>query len=94
MSVPGSLQNKIEAFRNTGRVFLDKGEMFEHSWQQVFLGQGLIPKQYRPIMNTLTDDEIRSFMTRLKQGVDQTLIRLPKHADYVNQFIHSPTSTR
>ena len=94
MSVPDSLQNKIEAFRNTGRVFLDKGEMFEDSWQQVFLGQGLMPEQYHPIMNTLADDEIRTFMTQIKQRVDQTLETLPNHADYVNQFTQSPTSTR
>lgn len=55
MSVPESLQNKIEAFRRTGRVFLDKGEMFKDSWQQVFLGQGLMPQHYHPIMNTLAD---------------------------------------
>ncbi len=94
MSVPDSLQNKIDAFRNTGRVFLDKGEMFEDSWQQVFLGQGLVPKQYHPIINTLSDDEIKTFMAQLKQRVDQTLSTLPRHTDYLNQFMQSQQTTR
>jgi len=89
MDVPDSLQNKIDAFRSTGRVFLDKGEMFEDSWQQVFLGQGLMPEQYHPIINTLSEQEIRSFLEVITTRVESSLGKLPIHANYVKQFSES-----
>lgn len=86
MEVPLSLHNKIEAFRKTGRVFLDKGEMFEDSWQQVFLGQGLMPEHYHPIINTLSEQEIRQFLDTILSRIDNTLSKIPIHADYVKRF--------
>ena len=44
MDIPDSLTQKIELFRETGRVFRKNEELFvENSWIQVMLGQGIMP---------------------------------------------------
>ena len=46
MELPESLQHRIELFKQTGRVFRDGSELFDDSWQQVMIGQGLRPQSY------------------------------------------------
>ena len=59
MPVPDSLQQKIELFRETGRVFRKYEELFaENSWVQVMMGQGIEPQSYHPIADKLRDDEV------------------------------------
>jgi tryptophan halogenase len=93
MEIPDSLQNKIQAFRKTGRVFLDKGEMFEDSWQQVFIGQGLTPEQYHPIINTLSEQEIRQFLDTILSNIDNKLSKIPLHAEYLGRFSNATPRT-
>ena len=45
MEIPDSLTQKIELFRETGRVFRRNEELFaENSWVQVMMGQGIMPQ--------------------------------------------------
>ena len=45
-----SLNQKIELFRETGRVFRQNEELFaENSWIQVMMGQGIMPVSHHPI---------------------------------------------
>lgn len=87
MDIPDSLQHRIELFKQTGRVFKVPNELFgENSWTQVMLGQGLMPEQYHPIVNMMTDDEL----TRFLRGIDQTVInqvrQLPGHQEFINHY--------
>src|SRR3546814_4950756 len=46
MPIPDSLTQKIELFRETGRVFRRNEELFaEKSWVQVMMGQGIEPQK-------------------------------------------------
>ncbi|MFZ1737818.1 tryptophan halogenase family protein, partial [Sphingorhabdus sp.] len=59
MEIPDSLTQKIELFRETGRVFRKNEELFaENSWVQVMMGQGIMPKAYHPIATKLSDKEL------------------------------------
>ncbi len=45
MPIPDTLEQKIELFRETGRVFRKNEELFvENSWLQVMMGQGSCPR--------------------------------------------------
>ncbi|RYD61358.1 MAG: tryptophan 7-halogenase, partial [Sphingomonadales bacterium] len=67
MEVPESLTQKIELFRETGRVFRRNEELFaENSWVQVMMGQGIMPQSWHPIAEKLRDDELARLMTTLK----------------------------
>ena len=87
LQVPDSLAHRIALFRETGRVFHTEGELFhENSWIQVMLGQGIVPEQYHPAADVLSDQELTQFMAGIKQGVDRTVARLPNHEEYVRQY--------
>lgn len=87
MSIPDSLKHRIELFKQTGRVFQVPTELFgENSWTQVMLGQGLMPEQYHPIVNMMSDDELKSFLAGIDQSVQNLVGQLPSHNDFINHY--------
>jgi tryptophan halogenase len=90
MNIPDSLKHRIELFKQTGRVFQVPTELFgENSWTQVMLGQGLMPEQYHPIVNMMSDDELKSFLAGIDQSVTNLVGQLPSHADFINHYCKS-----
>ncbi|QGX41543.1 tryptophan halogenase family protein [Permianibacter aggregans] len=86
MKVPDSLAHRIQLFKETGRVFRDGNELFDDSWQQVMIGQGVMPEQYHPIVNTMPDGELKAFLEHIRSSIDKTVERLPSHQEYLNQY--------
>lgn len=87
MPIPASLEQKIELFRETGRVFRRNEELFvENSWVQVMMGQGIIPQRYHPIAAKLRPDELDAFLSMLRDGVERTVASLPAHEAYIAQY--------
>lgn len=90
MEIPASLAHKIQLFKDTGRVFLDDGDIFRvDSWTQVMLGQGIMPKQYHKIADVMNDKELENFMASLKQSINSAVEKLPSHADFLQQYCRS-----
>lgn len=84
MQIPDSLAQKIELFRETGRVFRKNDELFaENSWIQVMLGQGIMPQSYHPVADKLRQDELDRFLTALRTSVSETVAGLPQQMDYI-----------
>jgi tryptophan halogenase len=55
MDIPESLQRKIDLFAASGRLFQSDYDLFaEPSWIAVLLGQGIVPRQYDPLVDSLT----------------------------------------
>lgn len=87
MDIPDSLKHRIDLFKQTGRVFKQPNELFgENSWAQVMLGQGLMPEQYHPIVNMMTDDELDSFLRGIDQYVSTLVSQLPSHQDFIHYY--------
>ena len=87
MSIPESLQHRIDLFKESGRVFRVDSELFaENSWTQVMLGQGLMPEQYHPIVDQMTDDELRRFLHGAENYVTQQVGRLPGHQEFIDHY--------
>jgi len=87
MNIPESLQHRIDLFRQTGRVFKVDSELFgENSWIQVMLGQGLMPEQYHPIVDEMTDDELRRFLHGAEANVTKMVSRLPEHQAFIDHY--------
>ena len=90
MEIPDTLRHRIELFKQTGRVFKVPTELFgENSWTQVMLGQGLMPEQYHPIVNMMSDDELSSFLQTIDDSVSNLVNQLPKHVDFINHYCKS-----
>ena len=87
LDVPDTLAHRIQLFRDTGRVFRARADLFqENSWVQVMLGQGILPEQYHPIAEVMSDDELTRFMSQIEQRVQRTVAQLPRHEAYVRQY--------
>ena len=87
MEIPDSLSHRIDLFRETGRVFRVPTELFaENSWIQVMLGQGIVPEQYHPVVDVMSDDELDRFLREIKARVDNAVAQLPRHDVYIEQY--------
>ncbi|MDP4537916.1 tryptophan 7-halogenase [Alkalimonas collagenimarina] len=80
MEIPESLQRKIAVFANSGRVFREQDELFaEVAWQQVLIGQGMIPDDYHPLVNALTEPQLQELLEQLKAIMTMTSDKLGSH---------------
>jgi tryptophan halogenase len=87
MEIPPSLKHRIELFRETGRVFRVPNELFaENSWIQVMLGQGIVPQQHHQVADLMGDAELSEFLRAIQSSVDKTVMQLPAHQAYVEQY--------
>ncbi|MCF7518672.1 tryptophan halogenase family protein [Pseudoalteromonas sp. L21] len=87
MEIPESLAHKIALFKETGRVFLDDGDIFRvDSWVQVMLGQGVKPAQYHHVASLMNNQELSRFMQGIKQQIAHRLAQLPTHKEFINEY--------
>ena len=87
MPIPDALAQKMELFRETGRVFRKNEELFqENSWVQVMLGQGITPRAHHPIAAKLSDAELDGLLSGIRESVARTVRTLPAHQDYIGRY--------
>jgi len=87
MDIPESLKHRIELFKQTGRVFKLPTELFgENSWIQVMLGQGLLPEQYHPIVNMMSDEELEKFLGGIRHKAFDLASQLPQHQRFIDHY--------
>ena len=87
MVVPDSVDHRIELFKQSGRVFTNNSEMFdETSWLQVMLGQGLVPQQHHPIVNAMSDADLKTFLNEIQSEVASSVAQLPKHQEFIKTY--------
>jgi tryptophan halogenase len=84
MEVPETLLRKIDLFAANGRIFREDEELFsEESWIQVFLGQGVIPRGYDPLVDIKSEPQIEQFLGNVERVIRKCVDLMPTHADYV-----------
>jgi tryptophan halogenase len=84
MSIPDSLAAKIELFRGRGRLFRHEDDLFsDHSWIAVLLGQGVIPRGYDPLADTLDEASVRQNLERMQAWVRHVAEGMPSHEAYI-----------
>ncbi len=87
MSIPDSLTRKIELFRNCGRFFRYDGDLFTiTSWVAVFLGQGIVPARYDPIVAAMPPDRIAESLASMRAAMARATEQMPTHDDYLRKF--------
>ena len=86
MSVPDTLTQKIDLFRANGRLYHREEDLFtDSSWLQVMLGQGILPKGYHPIADTLDEAQLKQMLANIRQIVTQAAAGLPRHEDFLRE---------
>ena len=84
MDIPQSLKLRLALFRASGRVFREQDELFsETAWQQVMIGQNLIPEDYHVLADALSAEQMTTLMDSLKILIEQTVGKLPRHEAYL-----------
>jgi len=87
MSIPDSLQRKINLFREAGRVFRYDDELFSKpSWIAVCLGQNIYPKAVDPIVASLPPAQVNHSLNSMRAAMEQTAQKMPTHEEFLQRF--------
>lgn len=92
MSIPETLQQKMNHYRKNGRIFRANEELFnETSWLEVMHGQGLRAQSYHPIVDTLPKEEIARRLQSIREVIAKSVEYMPTHAEFIAK--HCPAET-
>jgi tryptophan halogenase len=88
MGIPDSLREIIELFEARGRMHIPSDNLFTaQSWFAVMVGQGLRPRGYDPLVDTLPEAELNAHMKSIRDYIDQATAAMPRHHDYLARFM-------
>jgi len=84
MDIPDSLREYMRLFADAGRFFRNGTELFAvTSWVQVMLGQGIMPRGYHPVVDWVSDDDLKSFVETVEKLIARCVAIMPRHEDFI-----------
>ena len=87
MDVPETLSRRIEIYRDSARIFWSSEELFTaNSWNQVMLGQGILPGAYHPVADLMSDEELHKYLAGYRQSILNFVQTLPSHAEFLKSY--------
>jgi len=90
MDIPDRLAGKIEIFSESGRLFREQNDLFlDSSWLQVMLGQGIVPKDYHPIANSVPEKALQEMLIKVKTAKNAPIESLPSHDEFLQAIIQA-----
>lgn len=83
MDIPDSLTERMEMYRETGRIRVRAGELFtEPSWFYIFEGMGVRPHSHDPLADVAPMDKFREILATLARGNAEAAQAAPPHDSY------------
>ncbi|MEQ1687631.1 MAG: tryptophan halogenase family protein [Sphingopyxis sp.] len=87
MDVPDTLRRKWDLFAANGRIFREDEELFgEESWIQVFLGQGVMPRSYDPLVDLKSVPQLVQYLGNIENVIGKCVERMPSHAMFIEKY--------
>lgn len=87
MDIPETLTQKMALFKSSGKVFRDYEDLFtEIAWQQVMIGQGLIPEDTHPLSSQLSKAQLEDLYDNLRVIIKRSVDKLPTHEAFLNNI--------
>ena len=84
MTLPDTLQAKIDLYRARGHIVREHDELFtEPGWLQVLAGQGIAPAAWHPLADTLPDADLAGFMRMLADQNVREATAMKPHAAFL-----------
>ena len=81
-----SLKEKIDLFRSHGRILREDTELFPiQSWLFVMIGQGIIPRGYDPLVDSLDPAKIKANLDAIRTTVKQCVDAMPGHKEFIEK---------
>lgn len=85
--IPDSLRHKIQIFADNGSLFREQNDLFlESSWLQVMLGQGIMPKDYHPLADNFTAQQLKDMLAGIRAIKNEPLSKLPSHDEFLRKI--------
>jgi tryptophan halogenase len=93
MSIPDSLQRKLQLFQAHGRLIFEPDALFiEGSWVQVLHGQGLRAKEYQRILDVIKTKDIAKYLDEWRCAIKACVHAMPTHERFIEANCRSPAS--
>ena len=84
MPLPETLVYREQHFARSGRIVLSTDELFkEASWFAVLLGQGHQPRDYNPLMDSVSSADNFGHLRRIRETVREGSARMPDHLSFL-----------
>lgn len=85
--LPDRLADRIALFQASGRIDRADQELFtEWAWQQVLIGQGVMPDAYHPLANAIGEAALTDFLDTNRRSVASSVVAMPQHGAYIDQY--------
>lgn len=92
MSIPDTLQYKMDHFRHFGRFVSDGYELFQNlNWLAVYIGQQVWPQRYDPLADSRDVEDVRRQLAGIRRVISAAADSLPSHSDYVARHCRAET---
>ena len=86
-AMPESLARRLELFRHRGRLLPYENDVVSaESWQALLLGAGILPEQYDPVGDTVSEQELIDQHRKITQAIQRALENLPNHAQVLARY--------
>ncbi len=83
-TISQTLQDRMDLFTATGRVFVNEHELFKPaSWLAVMTGQGLVPAAYDPMADALATPDVVRALGVMRDMIARAAAQQPDHGDYI-----------
>ena len=93
-AAPESLDRKMRLFGLRGTVPLNDDEtFFEWNWAELFIGHGLVPKDYDPRVDSVSDEEHVMKVQERMRSVAQLVRSMPSVAEVLSSVVSERDST-
>ncbi|ACE85506.1 tryptophan 7-halogenase [Cellvibrio japonicus] len=74
-------------FKETGKIFREQDDLFhDASWLQVMLGQGIMPDDYHPIANSISDSQLQEMLVNMKKIKENLSATMPSHDQFIENL--------
>ncbi len=84
LSLPDTLQHKIDLYRHCGRIYQAPGDLFsEHAWLAVLNGQGIKPVHTHPLSQERPLAVVNEQLTLVKNAIGAAVAGMPDHGAYI-----------
>lgn len=84
MTVPDSLAEKMELWRQAGRIEkYSDGLFYDASWIAVYVGQGWLPERHDPRPGLIDPQRLQAAAGRLREEIGHEVSRMRGHHEYL-----------
>ena len=91
MEIPETLREGIALFRDSARIMPRTEELFKTvSWAQVMIGQRIEPRRYPPVIDRLTDAELKKFLAHVEEVINSCVALVPPHEAFIARHCKAP----